>query len=64
MKHHYTAKVYFDNDEMVENSGNDIDMLIEWMQSQAEAKYGDIKGEITDNKAHQIVKSIQFSPTD
>lgn len=62
MKHKYTAKIYFDDGEMILSSGDDIEELMMWMNNQAEASFGEIKGEIIDNMTHQIVKQFEFTP--
>lgn len=63
MKHKYIAKVYVD-DEIVETSGDNVEELIVWMNGQAESSFNEIKGDIIDNKTHQIIKSIQYSSED
>lgn len=64
MKHKYTAKVYISDDEIVETSGDNVEELILWMNSQAEASFNDITGDIVDNKTHQIIKSVQYGSHD
>lgn len=64
MKHKYTAKVYVSDDEIIETSGDNVEELILWMNSQAEASFSEIKGDIIDNKTHQIVKSVQYGSQD
>lgn len=62
MKHKYIAKVYFENGEILENFGDNIEELTTWVSDQAEASFVDIKGEIFDTHSHKIVKTIQCSP--
>lgn len=62
MKHKYTAKIYFENDEVAENSADDIQQLITWMHNEAKTRSSDINGEIFDNTTHRIVKNIQYNP--
>ncbi len=62
MKHRYTAKVYFEDGLIKESKGDNIEKLIKWMSDRADASFSDIKGEIFDNHAHHIVRSIQYSP--
>ncbi len=62
MKHKYTAKVYLEDEEMIENTGNDLDQLKIWMQGQAEATYSEIRGEIIDNNTHKVIDSMEYSP--
>lgn len=64
MKHRYTAKLYFEDGRVIENTSNDIDELTKWITDQAEATFSDVKGEIFDNHLHCIAKTIQFSPPD
>lgn len=58
----YTAKVYLEDDQMIEHSGDNIEELTAWINSQAETSFTDVKGEIFDNKLHKVIKTIQYSP--
>lgn len=60
----YTAKVYFDKDEIAQESGNDIEELYNWMLIKAQGKFGNFSGEIMDNKTGKIVKGFRKSPPD
>lgn len=62
MKHRYTAKVYFEDGESMLNTGDDIEELIIWMNSQAEANFGQTNGEIIDNHTQHVVKGFQYNP--
>ena len=62
MKHQYTAKMYLDDDEVIENSGDDLEQLSVWMDEQAESAFSTIKGEILDNKTHEVIKRFEFNP--
>lgn len=62
MKHRYTAKVYFEDGQLIENTGDNLEQLTTWMSEQAEAAFSDIKGEIIDNQTHFVVQNIQYSP--
>lgn len=62
MKHRYIAKVYLEDGQMLENSGDNLEELTSWVSGQAEASFGDIKGEIFDTHLHKIVKTIQCTP--
>lgn len=64
MKSSYTAKIYLGEDEILENSKNDIDELYAWMLGQAEGKFGNIHGEIIDNKTNTIVRKFRKAPPD
>lgn len=58
MKHRYIAKVYFEDGQMLENSGDNLEELTSWVSNQQEAAFDDIKGEIFDTHLHKIVKTI------
>lgn len=60
----YTAKIYFDDDEVAHESGDDIDELYNWMLMKAEGKFGNFNGEIVNNKTGKVVKSFRRSPPD
>lgn len=60
----YTATVFFDEGEVTHESGNDIDELHNWMLSKAQGKFGNLHGEIVDNKTGKVVKSFRKSPPD
>lgn len=62
--HKYTAKIYFDADEVAHESGDDIDELYNWMLMRAEGKFGNFNGEIINNKTGKPVKSFRKSPPD
>ena len=64
MKHRYLAKVYLDEDEIVENTSDTVDQLIDWINKQAESGPGVISGEIIDSKTHHVVKKFKFNYTD
>lgn len=63
MKKRYTAKVYFEDGEILEKLGDSQKELIAWIYEQGEVAGSDINGEITDNVHHRIIKSFQYSPT-
>lgn len=64
MKHKYTAKIYLEKDEMVHNSGDDLDGLYTWMLAQAEDKFGNVHGEIVDNQSQEVVRKFRKAPPD
>ncbi|MBX3709019.1 MAG: hypothetical protein KIT56_00045 [Gammaproteobacteria bacterium] len=64
MKYRYTAKIYFDEGEVANEQGNDIEELYNWMLIKTQGKFGNFNGEITDNKTHKVVKSFRKSPPD
>ncbi len=63
MKHHtYSAKIVFEDDDILENSDDDLEKLTSWVYRQAEASFGEMKAEIYDNRTHQVIKNIQYIP--
>lgn len=62
MKHRYIAKVYFEDGQMLENFGDNLEELTLWVSNQQEAAFGDITGEIFDTHSHKIIKTIQCTP--
>lgn len=64
MAFRYTAKIYFDKDEVSHESGDDIDELYNWMLSKTQGKFGNFHGEVIDNKTKKVVKSFRKSPPD
>lgn len=64
MKNKFTAKVYINNDEMIESSGDNLEQLTDWVYSQAESTFGEVKAEIIDNKNHKVVKNIEYNTQD
>lgn len=62
MKHRYTAKLYLNDEEFIENFGDDLDQLYIWMSEQAESAFSTIKGEILDNKKNAIIRKFEFIP--
>lgn len=64
MAHRYTAKIYFDDDEVAHQSGDDIEELYNWMLMKAQGKFGNLNGEIIDNKTGKVVKGFRKSPPD
>lgn len=62
MKHRYTAKISFEDGESLFNNGDDVEELISWMKSQAEASFGQTNGEVIDNHTQKVIKSFQYTP--
>lgn len=60
----YTAKIYFDNDEIDSQSGDDIEELYSWMLIKAQGKFGNFNGEIIDNETQEVVKAFRKAPPD
>ena len=64
MAFHYTARIYFDKGELEHESGNNLDELYNWMLMKAQGKFGNLHGEIIDNKTGKVVKSFRKAPPD
>lgn len=64
MSFRYTAKIYFDDEEIAHESGNDLDELYNWMLIKAQEKFGNLNGEIIENKTGKVVKAFRKSPPD
>lgn len=62
MKQKFTAKIYLDADQILENSGDDIDHLYTWMLAQAEEKFGNVHGVVIDNKTQEVVRKFRKVP--
>lgn len=60
----YTAKIYFDDKVVDQQSGDDVDELYNWMLVKAQGKFGNLNGEIIDNKTKKVLKSFVKSPTE
>lgn len=63
-KPRYTAKIYFDDQEIVDSSGNDLEELTAWMLLQSEGKFGNYSGEIIDNETKKVVQTFRRTPPD
>lgn len=59
MKHKYMAKIYFEDGQILENFGDNLEELTTWVSEQADISFGEIKAEIFDTHSHKIVKTIQ-----
>lgn len=64
MKQKYTAKMYLGKEEIASKSGDDLDALYAWMLSHAEETFGNVHGEIIDDKTHEIVRQFRKAPPD
>lgn len=60
----YTATIYFDDDEVAHESGNDIDELYNWMLIKTQGNFGNFNGEITDNKTGKVLRKFRKCPPD
>jgi hypothetical protein len=59
MQAKYTANAYCNEEQIATKEGDDIEELQAWMVMQADGNFGDVHGEIIDNKTHEIVKTFQ-----
>lgn len=64
MPHLYTAKLYFDDEEIAHESGDDIEELYTWMLVKTQEKFGNYNGEIIDNKTQEVVRQLRKAPPD
>lgn len=64
MSYKYSAKIYIDGSEIEYNAGDDLEKLYTWLLTTAQGKFGDVSGEVIDNKTHQVVKKFRKSPPD
>lgn len=60
----YTATIYFDNEEIDKESGDDVDELYNWMLLKSQGKFGNFNGEIVDNQTQKVVKAFRKAPPD
>jgi hypothetical protein len=59
MDHQFIAKVYCNEEEIAHRTGEDIDLLYAWMLQQVGENFGDVHGEIIDNKTNQVVRKFR-----
>ncbi len=64
MTFRYTAKIFFDTEEVAHESGDDADELYTWMLIKTQGKFGNFHGEIIDNKTGKSVRAFRKSPPD
>ena len=58
----YTAILYFNNEELLLNSGDNLEALYIWMLTQSEGFKSTIYGKIIDNEDnHKIVREFRKS---
>lgn len=60
----YTARIYIDTTEVEKESGDNLDELYNWMLVKAQGKFGNLHGEVVDNKTGDVVKSFRKAPPD
>lgn len=64
MSYRYSAKIFIDGSETEYNSGDDLEKLYMWLLTAAQGKFGDVSGEVVDNKTQKVVKKFRKSPPD
>lgn len=64
MPFRYSAIIYFDDDEVAKESGDNIDDLYNWMLIKTQGKFGNFHGEIVDSKTNKVIKSFRKAPPD
>lgn len=64
MANRYTARIYFDDEEVAQETGGSVEDLYNWMLTKAQGKFGNFNGEIIDNKTGAVVKGFRRSPPD
>jgi hypothetical protein len=62
MNEQYTASVYIGDEQFAKQAGNDIDELYTWMLIQGTGRFGDVHGEIIDNKTKKTVRTFRKCP--
>lgn len=62
MSFRYTAKIYYDRDNVADKNGDDVDELYTWMLAKTQGEFGSYHGEIIDNKSGKVVKTFRKTP--
>ncbi|KTC79162.1 hypothetical protein OQJ13_14635 [Legionella sp. PATHC035] len=62
MNTQFTANVYCKEERIATQTGTDIDQLYAWMLIQVNGYFGDIRGEIIDNKTHKTIRTFRKAP--
>jgi hypothetical protein len=60
----YSAKLYFDDDLIKQQDGDDVAKLQIWLIAQAEGKMGNLNGKIIDNETKKVIKCVQHAAPD
>ncbi|MBA3660830.1 MAG: hypothetical protein H0W64_03815 [Gammaproteobacteria bacterium] len=60
----YIAKIYFDDEAVAEEEGNDVETLYSWMLTKTQGKFGNFSGEIIEIESKKVVKGFRKSPPD
>lgn len=59
MNEQYTASVYTGSEQFAKQVGNDLDELYTWMLIQGNVHFGDVHGEIIDNKTKKTLRTFR-----
>ncbi|KTD16772.1 hypothetical protein [Legionella jordanis] len=64
MNHQYTAKIYYEKEEVSQKSGDDIEELYIWMLTYDNGHGSCCRthGEIIDNQTQTVVRKFKKSP--
>ncbi|CAM2967738.1 Uncharacterised protein [Legionella steigerwaltii] len=62
MNKQFTANVYCKEEKIATQTGDDIDKLYAWMLIQVNGYFGEIRGEIIDNKINKTVRTFCKAP--
>ena len=60
----YIAKIYCGKEVIAEQDGDDVDDLYTWMMVKSADKFGNMSGDVIDNKTGKPVRSFRKDPTD
>lgn len=64
MTQRYTARIYADENPIMQSSGDDVEKLYIWMLAQVHSTPGDIRGEIINNATKEIIRRFKKTPID
>jgi hypothetical protein len=59
MNEQYTASVYCGEEQIAKQAGVDVDQLYTWMLIQVNGHFGDIHGDIIDNKTKKTIRTFR-----
>ncbi|MFT4059738.1 MAG: hypothetical protein QM652_09335 [Legionella sp.] len=62
MNEQYTASVYCGEEQIAKQTGANVDELYAWMLVQVNEHFGDIHGEVIDNKTKKTVRAFRKCP--
>nr|WP_028372230.1 hypothetical protein [Legionella lansingensis] len=62
MNHQYTAKVYSEDAEVAQKTGDDLEELYIWMLTYNNGHGCGTHGEVIDNQTQEVVRTFKKSP--